>query len=78
MPGKDSRKRYPKGDGCDIYPGKPIDADKPVESIRIKQVRERAEDYKYLSLPDHLIKNTDPSSDKLISAKKRKTRPWIP
>jgi len=49
-PGEQSWKRYPNGDGYVIYPGKPIGQDGLVGSIRLKQVREGAEDYEYLAL----------------------------
>ena len=49
LPGEESWKRYPNGDGYIIYPGKPIGEDGLIGSIRLKQVREGAEDYEYLS-----------------------------
>ena len=42
--GLESWKRYPNGDGFVIYPGKPVGMKELNASIRIKQVREGAED----------------------------------
>jgi hypothetical protein len=68
-PGEESWKRYPNGDGYVIYPGKPIGLDKPVGSIRLKQVREGAEDYEYLTLLGHLIEKSDPGNPALKTAR---------
>jgi hypothetical protein len=54
-PGASSWKRYPNGDGYVIYPGELIGQEGLVASIRLKQVREGAEDYEYLSMLDKLI-----------------------
>jgi hypothetical protein len=40
-----------------------------VGSIRLKQVREGAEDYEYLSMLGNLIKNADPSNQALTEAR---------
>jgi hypothetical protein len=68
-PGEESWKRYPNGDGYLIYPGKPIGSKIPVGSIRLKQVREGAEDYEYFSLLGKLIKSSDPESPQVKKAK---------
>ena len=59
-PGEESWKRYPNGDGYVIYPGKPIGEDGLIGSIRLKQVREGAEDYEYLTLLGNLIEKLIP------------------
>ena len=64
-PGEESWKRYPNGDGFLIYPGKPIGEDGLIGSIRLKQVREGAEDYEYLSMLGNLIKKADPANPAL-------------
>jgi hypothetical protein len=58
-PGESSWKRYPNGDGYIIYPGEPIGQPGLVASIRLKQVREGAEDYEYLSLLGKLIDRSE-------------------
>jgi hypothetical protein len=58
-PGEESWKRYPNGDGFVIYPGKPIGQEGLVASIRLKQVREGAEDYEYLVLLKNLVDQAD-------------------
>jgi hypothetical protein len=68
-PGEESWKRYPNGDGFIIYPGKPIGEDGLIGSIRLKQVREGAEDYEYLSMLGNLIKKADPSNPALTAAR---------
>ena len=68
-PGEESWKRYPNGDGFLIYPGKPIGKDGLIGSIRLKQVREGAEDYEYLSMLGNLIKKADPSNPALTAAR---------
>lgn len=69
-PGEESWKRYPNGDGYLIYPGKLIGIDGLVGSIRLKQVREGAEDYEYLSMLGNLIKKADPTNPALEPARK--------
>jgi len=69
-PGEESWKRYPNGDGYVVYPGKPIGLDGLVGSIRLKQVREGAEDYEYLSLLGRLIEKTDPKDPQVKTATK--------
>lgn len=49
-PGKWTWIRYPNGDGFLIYPGKLVNQEQPVSSIRLEQAREGAEDYEYLWL----------------------------
>jgi hypothetical protein len=61
-PGEESWKKYPNGDGYIIYPGKLIGKAGLVGSIRLKQVREGAEDYEYLTILGNLIKKTDPTN----------------
>ncbi len=68
-PGEESWKRYPNGDGYVIYPGKPIGEDGLIGSIRLKQVREGAEDYEYLTLLGHLIEKSDPGNPALKTAR---------
>jgi hypothetical protein len=68
-PGEESWKRYPNGDGYIIYPGKPIGETGLVGSIRLKQVREGAEDYEYLSLLGNLIKKANQDNPALAAAK---------
>ncbi len=68
-PGEESWKRYPNGDGFVIYPGKPIGKEELIGSIRIKQVRDGAEDYEYLSLLQHLIENADLGNPSVKTAK---------
>jgi hypothetical protein len=68
-PGEESWKRYPNGDGYVIYPGKPIGIDGLVGSIRLKQVREGAEDYEYLSMLGNLIEKTAPGNPGLKTAR---------
>ncbi len=68
-PGEESWKRYPNGDGFIIYPGKPIGEDGLIGSIRLKQVREGAEDYEYFSMLGNLIKKADPSNPALTAAR---------
>ena len=58
-PGEESWKRYPNGDGYVIYPGKPIGQEGLIGSIRLKQVREGAEDYEYLTILGNLIEKAD-------------------
>ncbi len=67
-PGEESWKRYPNGDGFIIYPGKPIGYDGLIGSIRLKQVREGAEDYEYLAMLGNLILRTDPGNPALTEA----------
>ena len=67
-PGEESWKRYPNGDGYIIYPGKPIGYDGLVGSIRLKQVREGAEDYEYFTLLNSLIKKSDLDSPHVKTA----------
>ena len=67
-PGEESWKRYPNGDGFLIYPGKPIGSPGLTGSIRLKQVREGAEDYEYLSMLGNLIKKADPANPALEKA----------
>jgi hypothetical protein len=69
-PGQESWKRYPNGDGYIIYPGNPIGYDGLVGSIRLKQVREGAEDYEYFLLLGNLIKSLDPDSPEVKEAGK--------
>ncbi len=68
-PGEESWKRYPNGDGFIIYPGKPIGYEGLIGSIRLKQVREGAEDYEYLSILGHLIEKAATDDPALISAR---------
>jgi hypothetical protein len=68
-PGEESWKRYPNGDGYIIYPGKPIGEDGLIGSIRLKQVREGAEDYEYLALLGNLIKKADQANPALQGAR---------
>lgn len=68
-PGEESWKRYPNGDGYIIYPGNPIGYNGLVGSIRLKQVREGAEDYEYFSLLGGLIKSSDPDSPQVKAAR---------
>ncbi|HUX97377.1 MAG TPA: DUF4091 domain-containing protein [Bacteroidales bacterium] len=68
-PGQESWKRYPNGDGYIIYPGNPIGYDGLVSSIRLKQVREGAEDYEYFLLLGELIKSSDPESQQVKDAR---------
>jgi hypothetical protein len=68
-PGEESWKRYPNGDGFIIYPGKPIGQNEPVASIRLKQVREGAEDYEYLALLSRLIKQSESKGQQTETAK---------
>jgi hypothetical protein len=57
QPGVNYWVRYPNGDGFLAYPGAPIGHDGPVNSIRMEQAREGAEDYEYLwLLRDHIAK----------------------
>lgn len=42
--------RYPNGDGYIAYPGEPVGSKEPLPSIRLKAVREGAEDYEYYLL----------------------------
>ena len=67
-PGEESWKRYPNGDGYIIYPGKPIGEDGLIGSIRLKQVREGAEDYEYLSMLGNLIEKADPANPALTDS----------
>jgi hypothetical protein len=69
-PGEESWKRYPNGDGFIIYPGKPVGYDGLIGSIRLKQVREGAEDYEYFLLLSSLIQKNDPGNPHLPDAKK--------
>ena len=68
-PGEESWKRYPNGDGYIIYPGNPIGQNDLVGSIRLKQVREGAEDYEYFSMLDRLIKMSDAESPEVKKAR---------
>jgi hypothetical protein len=68
-PGEESWKRYPNGDGYIIYPGTPIGLDGLIASIRIKQVREGAEDYEYLEKLKGLIAKADQGKPAVIKAK---------
>ncbi len=68
-PGEESWKRYPNGDGYIIYPGQPIGNEALIGSIRLKQVREGAEDYEYLSMLGNLIKKADPVNPALTAAR---------
>jgi hypothetical protein len=67
-PGEESWKRYPNGDGYIIYPGKPVGSPGLIGSIRLKQVREGAEDYEYLAMLGKLIENADPGNPALKEA----------
>jgi hypothetical protein len=69
-PGKESWKRYPNGDGFIIYPGKPIGLNELTASIRIKQIREGAEDYEYLNLLRELVERSPAENQELTKAKK--------
>jgi hypothetical protein len=69
-PGQESWKRYPNGDGFVIYPGKPAGLKELTASIRIKLVREGAEDYEYLSLLRQLIERSDNGNPALTDAKR--------
>ncbi|GIV18209.1 MAG: hypothetical protein KatS3mg022_3644 [Armatimonadota bacterium] len=42
--------RYPNGDGYIAYPGEPVGSREPLPSIRLKAIREGAEDYEYYLL----------------------------
>jgi hypothetical protein len=68
-PGEESWKRYPNGDGYIIYPGKPAGYDGLIASIRLKQVREGAEDYEYFTLLEKLIKASDPGNPDVKTAR---------
>ncbi|MCC6446659.1 MAG: DUF4091 domain-containing protein [Armatimonadetes bacterium] len=48
--------RYPNGDGYLTYPGGPVGAKGPLPSIRLKAVREGAEDYEYYVLLENAIR----------------------
>ena len=69
-PGEESWKRYPNGDGYIIYPGKPIRVNGLISSIRLKQVREGAEDYEYLMLLGRLIEHASAGNPSLETARK--------
>jgi Glycoside hydrolase 123, catalytic domain/Glycoside hydrolase 123 N-terminal domain len=68
-PGEESWKRYPNGDGFIIYPGKPIGYDGLIGSIRLKQVREGAEDYEYLTMLGNLIEKAPPGNPGLKTSR---------
>jgi hypothetical protein len=69
-PGEKSWKRYPNGDGYVIYPGEPIGQDGLVASIRLKQVREGAEDYEYLAILGKLIEEAGAKGQLVNEAQK--------
>jgi hypothetical protein len=69
-PGEESWKRYPNGDGFIIYPGKPIGQDGLVASIRLKQVREGAEDYEYLSMLGRVLNQATSADQRVKKAQK--------
>ena len=75
-PVKNHGKDIPMGMGILSIPGKPIGTDGLIGSIRLKQVREGAEDYEYLVLLGRLIKTSDPMNPAVktaIDALKRAT-----
>ncbi len=47
--------RYPNGDGYVAYPGEPLGLTEPQPSIRLKAIREGAEDYEYYRLWSQLV-----------------------
>lgn len=69
-----SNETWPAGEGMLIYPGRQIGENAPAPSMRLKWIREGAEDYEYVQLANNL--GQGPQAQNIIQTAAKDWRNW--